>query len=205
MENKYIDCTDEELILRLHSGENEVMEYMLEKYKFLVRRVSRTLFLIGGEPEDVLQEGMIGLFKAIRDFNSEKDMSFRNFAELCISRHIYSAITASNRKKHSPLKDYVSLSKELNENVCQQGFATAFGSFSGTTNPEELVLDKEARHMVEYEIERCLSKFEKQVLQMYLDGIGYVEIAKQLERTPKSVDNAIQRIRTKLHKFRADV
>lgn len=205
MENKYIACTDEELIVRLHSGETEIMEYMLEKYKFLVRRVSRTLFLIGGEPEDVLQEGMIGLFKAIRDFDSEKDMSFRNFAELCISRHIYSAITASNRKKHSPLKDYVSLSKESNEDIWQQGFATAFGGFAGNTNPEELVLDKEARHMVEYEIERCLSTFEKQVLQMYLDGMGYVEIAKRLGRTPKSVDNAIQRIRTKLHKLRADI
>ena len=205
VENKYIDCTDEELIERLHSGENEIMEYMLEKYKFLVRRVSRKLFLIGGEPEDVIQEGMIGLFKAIKDFNPDKEMSFHNFAELCISRQIYSAITASNRKKHSPLKDYVSLSNELQGDGRQQGYVTGIGGFTGTTNPEELVLDKEARHMVEYEIERCLSAFEKQVLQMYLDGMGYVEIAGQLDKAPKSVDNAIQRIRTKLHKLRANV
>lgn len=205
MENKYTDCTDEELVLRLQAGENDIMEYMLEKYKFLVRRVARKLFLIGGEPEDVIQEGMIGLFKAIKDFNPEKEMSFHNFAEMCISRHIYSAITASNRKKHAPLKDYVSLSKESNEEVWQQGFATAFGGFAGATNPEELVLDKEAKHMVEYEIERCLSPFEKQVLQMYLEGMGYVEIAGKLDKTPKSIDNAIQRIRTKLHKLRANV
>ena len=205
MEKKYSNCTDEELIVRLQAGENEIMEYMLEKYKSLVRRVSRKLFLIGGEPEDVIQEGMIGLFKAIKDFNPEKEMAFHNFAEMCISRHIYSAITASNRKKHSPLKDYVSLSKEPDEDGLKQSFAVAFSGFPGTTNPEELVLDKEAKHMVEYEIERCLSAFEKQVLQMYLEGMGYVEIAGKLDKTPKSIDNAIQRIRTKLHKLRANV
>lgn len=205
MNNKYSNCTDEELIIRLHSGENEIMEIMLDKYKPLVRQVSRKLFLIGGEPEDVIQEGMIGLFKAIKDFKPDKEMAFHNFAEMCISRHIYSAITASNRKKHAPLKDYVSLSKESNDEAWQQGFATASLGFAGATNPEELILDKEAKHMVEYEIERCLSAYEKQVLQMYLEGVGYVEIAAQLNKTPKSVDNAIQRIRNKLHRLRANV
>ena len=205
MEKKYNGCADEELVMRLQSGENEIMEYMLEKYKPLVKRVSRKLFLIGGESEDVIQEGMIGLFKAIKDYNAGKEMAFHNFAEMCISRHIYSAITASNRKKHSPLRDYVSLSAEYDEDGLNQSFAAALSGFPATTNPEELVLDKEAKHMVEYEIERCLSAFEKQVLQMYLEGMGYVEIAGKLDKTPKSIDNAIQRIRTKLHKLRANV
>ena len=201
----YTTYTDEELIRMLRGGQTDITDFLMEKYKPLVRKKTNAMYLIGGETEDLIQEGMIGLFKAIKDFNPEKEMAFHNFAEMCISRHIYSAITASNRKKHSPLKDYVSLSKEPDEDGLKQSFAAAFSGFPGTTNPEELILDKEAKHMVEYEIERCLSAFEKQVLQMYLEGMGYVEIAGKLDKTPKSIDNAIQRIRTKLHKLRANV
>lgn len=202
-ESKYSADTDENLIQRFHAGEEEIMEYLLDKYKYLVRKVARKLFLIGGEPDDILQEGMIGLFKAIRDYKPEKESSFCTFAELCISRHIYNAITASNRKKHAPLRDYISLSSVNDEDDPEQTFTADNSNFFSVKSPEELVLDKEAQSMVEYEIERCLSTFEKQVLQMYLSGVGYVEIAKELNRSPKSTDNAIQRIRAKLKRLRS--
>ncbi len=194
-QQKYINESDENLVARFHGGETEIMDYLLEKYKDLVRKVSRKLFLIGGDVDDVLQEGMIGLFKAIRDYDcSKKDASFYSFAELCISRQIYTAINASNRKKHSPLRDYVSLSDSPISLLVAN-------DFNGNRNPEELILDKEAQHMIQYEIERCLSTFEKQVLDMYLSGCSYDKISKEVGKPVKSVDNALSRIRSKLRKF----
>jgi len=191
---KYTGETDENLAIRFQSGETEIMDYLLEKYKDLVRKVSRKLFLIGGDTDDVLQEGMIGLFKAIRDYDSSKEASFYSFAELCISRQIYSAINASNRKKHAPLRDYVSLSDNPAELVA------VINNFESNRNPEELVLDKEAEYMIQYEIERCLSAFEKRVLDMYLGGYSYDRIAMETGKPVKSVDNALSRIRAKLRR-----
>ncbi len=192
-QEKYINEPDESLAVRFQNGETEIMDYLLEKYKDLVLKISRKFFLIGGEPDDVLQEGMIGLFKAIRDYDSSKEASFYSFAELCISRQVYTAINASNRKKHAPLRDYVSLSDNPEDFIVSN-------NFMGNRNPEELILDKEAQYMIQYEIERCLSTFEKQVLELYLRGYGYDRIAGEIDKPVKSVDNALSRIRTKLRK-----
>ncbi len=192
-QEKYINETDESLATRFQNGETEIMDYLLEKYKDLVLKISRKFFLIGGEPDDVLQEGMIGLFKAIRDYDSSKEASFYSFAELCISRQVYTAINASNRKKHAPLRDYVSLSDNPEDLVVSNNFMR-------NRNPEELILDKEAQYMIQYKIERCLSAFERQVLQLYLRGYGYDRIAGEIDKPVKSVDNALSRIRAKLRK-----
>lgn len=193
-QEKYINEPDESLAVRFQNGETEIMDYLLEKYKDLVLKVSRKFFLIGGETDDVLQEGMIGLFKAIRDYNAEREASFYSFAELCILRQVYTAINASNRKKHSPLRDYVSLSDN------PEDLSVAVNNFMGNRNPEELILDKEAQDMIQYEIERCLSAFEKQVLDLYLRGYSYDKIAGEIDKPVKSVDNALSRIRAKLRK-----
>lgn len=194
-QEKYINDSDEKLAERFQKGETEIMDYLLEKYKDLVLKVSRKFFLIGGEADDVLQEGMIGLFKAIRDYNTEKETSFYHFAELCVSRQIYTAINASNRKKHAPLRDYVSLSSDNPEDL-----PATVNNFMGNKNPEELILDKEAQYMIQYEIERCLSAFEKQVLKLYLRGYSYDRIAGEVGKPVKSVDNALSRIRIKLRR-----
>ena len=193
-QEKYINESDESLAARFQNGETEIMDYLLEKYKDLVLKVSRKFFLIGGEADDVLQEGMIGLFKAIRDYDASKEASFYSFAELCISRQVYTAINASNRKKHSPLRDYVSLSDN------PEDLSVVVNNFMGNKNPEELILDKEAQYMIQYEIERCLSAFEKQVLELYLRGYSYDRIAGEIDKPVKSVDNALSRIRAKLRK-----
>lgn len=185
----YEASSDEELTVRFHQGDELAMNFILNKYKPLVRKKARPLYLMGGDNDDLIQEGMIGLYQAVRDFNHSKAASFYSFAELCISRQMYSAITASKRKKHIPLNSYVSLNGEYQEN--QEPLLL-------NTNPENLVLDKEYLTMVEYEIERSLSTFEKKVLTLYLSGISYTEISDQLGKSSKSVDNALQRIRAKL-------
>lgn len=156
------------------------------------------MYLIGGDNDDLIQEGMIGLYKAINKYDPTKETSFFNFADLCIGRQIYSAVTASNRKKHTPLNSYISLNSSA-VGVASDDFSMlkVLNTLS-TKNPEELVIDKENLNVIEYEIERSLSKFEKQVLRLYVSGIGYVEISEELGKNPKSIDNALQRIRTKL-------
>lgn len=195
---QYETETDEALIKKLHDGEEEIMDYLLDKYKNLVRKKARAMYLIGGDNDDLIQEGMIGLYKAINKYDPTKETSFFNFADLCIGRQIYSAVTASNRKKHTPLNSYISLNSSA-VGVASDDFSMlkVLNTLS-TKNPEELVIDKENLNVIEYEIERSLSKFEKQVLRLYVSGIGYVEISEELGKNPKSIDNALQRIRTKL-------
>ena len=174
----------------------------MEKYKYLVRSKAKALFLIGGDKDDLIQEGMIGLYKAIRDYQSGKDNSFFTFADLCVSRQIYSAIKASNRKKNIPLNTYISL------------YAPAYGENSdaeekenlvdiiyqkNVSNPEELVIDKENTSMIEYELVRRLSDLEKRVLGLYMRDLKYVQIAEVLGKEPKTIDNALTRIKTKLN------
>lgn len=185
----YSQYTDEELITMLRGGEPEVMDFIIEKYKPMVRQKARVLYLVGGEQDDLIQEGMIGLFKAVRDYRSEKDASFRTFAQLCVDRQIYHAIQSSNRQKHQPLNTYISMNSEEWENevytMLQQ-------------SPENIVIAQENAQHLEHKIRQQLSSFENQVLELYLDGDNYLVIAEKLEKSPKSIDNALQRIRGKV-------
>mgnify|MGYP001851963310 FL=1 len=185
----YDQCSDEELIVRLQKGEKEISDYLMEKYKEFVRKKARAVYLIGGETDDLIQEGMIGLFKAVQDYRPEKETSFRTFAGLCIDRQLYSAIQSSNRQKHLPLNSYVSLS--------QAGEAEDLeGRWS--ENPEAVVIDQERTRILKEEIRKALSPMENKVLTYYMQGYGYVKIAKLLGKNPKSIDNALQRIRGKI-------
>ena len=192
----YANCSDEELILRLHGGEEEISDYLMEKYKEFVRRKARAMYLMGGETDDLIQEGMIGLFKAVKDYRPERDASFRTFAGLCIDRQLYSAIQSSNRKKHLPLNSYVSLNSE-NETGDLEG--------QWSENPEALIIDRERTSALEEEIRKMLSPMENKVLKYYLQGYGYVKIAELMGKNSKAVDNALQRIRGKIQKMQKTV
>lgn len=189
--------SDEQLIVRLRSGENEIMDYILEKYKPMVRKRTNALYLIGGENEDLIQEGMIGLFKAVRDYKEDKESSFASFAQLCISRQLYSALEASNRKKHGPLNTYVSFSLEDQEgqSVLEESFSHKISS------PEEWILEQEKLEELQMHMKERLSNMEQQVLALYLEGNNYIQISEILEKSPKSIDNALQRIRKKIRQL----
>lgn len=194
--------SDEEIISLIRDNHPDAMDYMLNHYKYLVRNKAKALYLIGGDKDDLIQEGMIGLYKAIRDYNPDLNTSFYNFADLCISRQIYSAIKASNRKKNFPLNTYVSLyAPAYSENIDldEKESLVDLMSQNKISNPEELVIDKESTSMLEYELVRHLSQFEKQVLDMYLMDYSYLRIAHKLNKDPKSIDNALQRIKLKLN------
>ena len=186
---KYTEYTDEELVELLRQGDTEVMDYLLEKYKFVVRQKARVLYLAGGEADDLIQEGMIGLFKAVRDFQTDKEASFATFARVCIDRQIYSAIQNSNRQKHQPLNSYVSLNQEDESSPIWE---------LSVENPESIIIDQETTEDLRKRISDYLSPMENKVLDLYLKGKGYVEIGGILNKSPKSVDNALQRIRSKI-------
>ncbi|MGN0251099.1 MAG: RNA polymerase sporulation sigma factor SigH [Oliverpabstia sp.] len=185
----FAQYTDEELIEKLRQGEPEVMDYLIDKYKSMVRQKARVLYLVGGEQDDLIQEGMIGLFKAVRDYHAGKDASFHTFAQLCVDRQMYHAIQSSNRQKHQPLNSYVSMSSEEWENEVRTMLQQS---------PENIVIAQENAAHLESKIRNQLSKFENQVLDMYLDGDNYLTIADRMGKTPKSIDNALQRIRMKV-------
>ena len=191
--------TDESLVELINGGDSEAMDYLMNKYKNLVRGRARTLFLVGADKEDLIQEGMIGLYKAIRDYDTLKNVSFRNFAELCISRQMYSAIKGSNTQKNQPLNNYISIDSmevsEDRENPMEQLLGI---NFEKNKNPEQLVLDKEAASVLEYTLVGHLSEMEKQVLHFYMKDMNYNQIAVALGKEPKAVDNALQRIKKKL-------
>jgi len=197
---EYKQYTDEELLKQLHNGNSEIIDFIMEKYKDLVRRKARALYLMGGDNDDLIQEGMIGLFKAIRDYESNKEASFYSFAELCITRQLYSAIQASNRKKHTPLNSYVSL---YSGTVSQNEQAIPLKDILPSVkegNPEDLVIHRESARQMEEALRERLSEYEIQVLNSYLQGNNYIEIGEQLGKTSKSIDNALQRIRKKMSK-----
>lgn len=185
----YDKYTDEELILRLRAGESGIIDYLVGKYKDLVRQKARAMFLIGGDTDDLIQEGMIGLFKAIRDYQPGRDASLRTFAGLCIDRQLYSAIQNSNRQKHQPLNSYVSLSEEDEKGELTELWAE---------NPEAIIIDQESTKMLQKEITSILSPMENKVLDYFLKGYGYVQISELLNKSPKSIDNALQRIKGKI-------
>lgn len=195
--SRYKNDSDQELLVQIRNGNDDAMEYLMEKYSGLVRKESRRFFLAGGDEEDLIQEGMIGLFKAVRSYQEERDAAFSTFATLCIRRQLYTTVTASNRKKHIPLNNYISIFGEHDTNEEIQ-LDEALGNAPDTSNPEEMLLRKEKIKDYYTAMDQKLSKFEKQVMEYYLNGENYTQIAKTLNKTDKSIDNAIQRIRRKL-------
>lgn len=192
----YSKFTDEELIEKLRAGNPQIADYIMEKYKPLVRKKTNVMYLIGGEPEDLIQEGMIGLFKAVRDFDLEKEASFFTFAELCINRQLYSALEASNRKKHIPLNTYVSFSAQGEGEGINLEDVIADEAHS----PEQLLIEQERKEEFQRRLEEKLSPMEKKVLYLYLEGKNYTQIGEIMNKPPKAIDNALQRIRGKIKK-----
>ena len=200
MQDLYGQCSDEELIFRLRDGEENITDYIMDKYKNLVKSKAKSMYILGADSDDLIQEGMIGLFKAVRDYDSGRDASFFTFADLCISRQMYTAVQASGRQKHAPLNSYISLYGHVASGSEQGEEAQLLNLLSSKAelSPEEMMIDKENVKSLEQTIERELSTFEKQVLDLYLTGMSYVQIAKVLGRDGKSADNALQRIKGKL-------
>lgn len=195
---QYHNLSDEELIAALRGGEKRLMDYILNKYKPLVLRKANAMYLIGGDTEDLIQEGMIGLFKAIRDYREEKETSFFHFAELCINRQLYSAVEASNRKKHAPLNSYVSFYSQNGEEG--KPLAETLPT-DDADNPEQLVIDQENVRLFLERARDSLSPMERMVLDESLAGLNYLQIAKKLGKSPKSIDNALSRIKAKIRQM----
>ena len=197
----YKDFTDEELIAKLRAGDAEIADYIMEKYKPLVRKKTNAMYLIGGETEDLIQEGMIGLFKAVRDFDPGKEVAFFAFAEICITRQLYSALEASNRKKHIPLNTYISFSnQEESDGVNLEQIVT-----DQTISPEQVMIEREGKQEFFKKLDEKLSPMERKVLYLYLEGSGYTQIAEQMGKNPKSIDNTLQRIRGKIKELKVEI
>ena len=192
--------TDEQAVKIAQTGDGEALEYLLNKYKNFVRSKARSYFLIGADHEDIVQEGMIGLYKAIRDYKEEKLSSFRAFAELCITRQIITAIKTATRQKHIPLNSYISLNKPIYDEESDRTLLDVIND-DKPTNPEEMLINREDLSLIEGRIGQMLSDLEKQVLVRYMEGKSYVEIADEMHRHVKSIDNALQRIKRKLLKY----
>ncbi len=196
----YDNMLDEELVITAKDGDKEALEYLINKYKNFVRAKARSYFLIGADKEDIVQEGMIGLYKSIRDFKNDKLSSFRAFAELCITRQIITAIKTATRQKHIPLNSYISLNKPIYDEESDRTLLDILTSVK-ITDPEELIINKEELCSIELKIGEILSDLELEVLMSYLQGKSYQEIAVDLDRHVKSIDNALQRVKRKLEKF----
>jgi len=199
-ETPYDGMTDEEVVALCHDGDSRAVEYLLNRYKNFVRSKARSYFLIGADHEDIVQEGMIGLYKAIRDYRADKQASFRAFAELCVTRQIITAIKTATRQKHIPLNSYVSLNKPLYDDESDRTLLDVIIE-GKTSSPEDLLISQENLQTINLRIGEVLSDLEQDVLAAYLDGKSYQEIAKMLGRHSKSIDNALQRVKRKLEKF----
>lgn len=199
--NEYSKMTDEEIIKEIRNGDKQALTYLMNKYKEIVNLKVGKYFMVGAEKEDIVQEGLIGLFKAIKTFNVEKNNTFKTFANMCIERQLITAIKSSNRQKHMPLNSYLSLNMSAYDNEEENG-AELMDTFDSKTieDPLETIINKEYYDEIEKSIDKTLSQFEKQVLDRYMKGESYVTIAKRLDSPVKSVDNAIQRIRKKAMK-----
>ena len=193
------NCTDDELIDRIRNGESMAMDRICDKYKVMVRSKAKSMFILGADRDDLIQEGMLGLFKAVRDYDMGRDASFYTFAELCINRQMYTAVQASQRKKHQPLNTYISLDHSEDDEKEQSALETQFLDKMGMS-PEQVVLDKERVEYLNQLIVQELSDFEKQVLDLYLTGMSYSQIARVLGKDEKSTDNALQRLKAKIKK-----
>ncbi len=191
---------DEELAIQAKNGDCFALEFLINKYRNFVKSKARSYFLVGADREDIIQEGMIGLYKAIRDFKGDKLSSFRAFAELCITRQMITAIKTATRQKHIPLNSYVSLNKPIYD---EDSDRTLLDILSGTkiTDPEELMINREEYYDIEFKMGEILSELELRVLTLYLEGKSYQEIAVELTRHVKSIDNALQRVKRKLERY----
>lgn len=198
--DKLVTLDDDEILELIHQGDNQALDYLIHKYKNFVRAKARTYFLIGADKEDIIQEGMIGLYKAIRDYNEDKLTSFKAFAELCITRQIITAIKTATRQKHIPLNSYVSLDKPIYD---EESDRTLLDVIAGSTaiDPQELLVNQEKFGDMEVKLSELLSEFERGVLQLYLEGRTYQEISADLNRHVKSIDNALQRVKRKLEQL----
>lgn len=192
--------SDEELVESVRVGDSEALEYLINKYRNFVRAKARSYFLIGADREDIVQEGMIGLYKSIRDFRGDKLTSFKAFAELCITRQIITAIKTATRQKHIPLNSYVSLDKPIYDEDSDRTLLDVIGG-SRVQDPEELMINKEEFSGLEDKMGEVLSDLERKVLMLYLDGRSYQEISVDLDRHVKSIDNALQRVKRKLERY----
>lgn len=198
-DSKFQNKTDEEIVIEAKNNNSLAQEFIISKYENFVKAKAKTYFLIGADKEDIYQEGMIGLYKAIRDFNPDKLTSFRAFAEICVTRQIITAIKTATRQKHIPLNTYVSLNKPIFEEESERTLLDVLASLK-ITDPEELVISEEQMEYIQSEIKNVLSDLEQEVLKSYLDGKSYQEIACDLDRHAKSIDNALQRVKRKLEK-----
>lgn len=199
----YDNIPEEELISYLRDGDGKIIEYIIEKYKDLVRKKAGSMFILGADKEDLIQEGMIGLYNAVRDYDAGRDASFYTFADLCISRQMYKAVEAGNRKKHSPLNSYVSIYEDdTDKDDRSEGTGILERILSETgRSPEEMFIDKEQTENLEQKIYDSLSDFERKVLNLRLTGLEYTDIARILGRDAKSTDNALSRIKVKVRKI----
>lgn len=199
----YTEMADEEIVELAQQGDQFAVEFLVDKYKNFVRAKARSYFLIGADKEDIIQEGMIGLFKAIRDYRVDKLTSFRAFAELCITRQIITAIKTATRQKHIPLNSYVSLNKPIYDEESDRTLMDIL-STNKISNPEEIIISREEFVFIERKMGEILSSLEWKVLMAYLEGKSYQEIAVELKRHVKSIDNALQRVKRKLEKHLED-
>lgn len=196
---EFKDKSDEEVVSEAQKGNNRAQEYLIAKYENFVKSKAKSYFLIGADKEDIYQEGMIGFYKAIRDFKIDKFTSFKAFAEICVTRQIITAIKTATRQKHIPLNTYVSLNKPIYEDESDRTLIDVLSSIA-ISDPEELIISQEQLKFIEEEIGKVLSELELEVLTSYLDGKSYQEIASDLDRHEKSIDNALQRVKRKLEK-----
>ena len=196
-DSKFLLFTDEELVSLAQKGNKEASEFITAKYFSYVRNKSRAYYLVGGEVEDIIQEGLIGLYEAIKDYSPDKQASFKTFMDICVTRQIMTAIKTASRQKHIPLNTYVSLNKPLFNDETDKSYEDTL-VLSRKEDPESLYLDHEKTNEINKEIKNSLSNFEYKVLKLYLQGVSYLNIAKVLEKEEKAIDNAIQRIRKKL-------
>lgn len=202
-EEKFRQASDEELILMYRDGEEGAAAFIMNKYKNLVRKKAGSMYILGGDREDLIQEGMIGLFKAVRDYDLGRDVNFYTFADLCISRQMYTAVQASNRQKHLPLNSYISIYSQWfgKEETDEELVLANVLPSEKEKNPEEMVIEQESMEQMENAILKELSELEKQVFELHLTGMTYTEIAKVLGRDEKSTDNALQRMKAKIRKI----
>ena len=198
--SKFDMLTDEEIVVMAKNGNENATDYIIEKYKNFVKSRARTYFLIGADKEDIIQEGMIGLYKAIRDYDAEKSALFRGFAEICITRQIITAIKTATRQKHIPLNSYISLNKPAYDEESERMMIDMIAE-KDNFNPEEIMITKEHFSTMLIKMSEVLSKFEWKVMNLFLDGKSYSEIAKRLDKSEKSIDNALQRIKKKVEKY----
>lgn len=196
----YSDISDEEIIKLIKNGDTAAQDFILNKYKVLVRSKAKAYFLIGADNDDIIQEGMIGLYKAIRDFCDDKNTKFKSFADLCINRQIITAVKTATRQKHMPLNSYVSLNKQAFDEDSDETFINLIRE-TKVSDPETLFIGEEEKDSIVTHMEKALSEFEYKVLECYLNGDSYVEISKAINKSEKSIDNALQRIKKKIDKF----